>query len=166
MCYGLSPDLFTIMSVYNVHPFSHSCGLEQSSQCEINMLQPVAMVTVANDWQDDLFLGWVYESHTDPVSTLLLWLMLWAGASCDLWCFISCAAAAALTADRGPPEHTKHYLMFRLVIWLNNTNNMCIRQDNRPSVHHRFSSSGPSYVMTSVWSPTAPQPRITWLKII
>ncbi len=64
MCYGLSPDLFTIMSVYNVHPFSHSCGLEQSSQCEINILQPVAMVTVANDWQDDLFLGWVYESHT------------------------------------------------------------------------------------------------------
>lgn len=49
MFYGLSPDLFTIMLVYNVHPFRHSCGLEQSSQYEINMLQPVAMVTVAND---------------------------------------------------------------------------------------------------------------------
>lgn len=162
MFYGLSPDLFTIMSVYNVHPFSHACGLEQSSQCEINMLQPVAMVTVANDWRDDLFLGWVYESHTDHVSTLLLWLMMWA---CNLWCFISCAAAA-LTADRSHPEHTKHDLMFRLVIWLNNTNNMCIRQDIRQSVHHRFSSSGPSYVMISVWSPTASQPRITLLKII
>jgi len=30
-------------------PFTHSCGLEQSSQYEINTLQTVAMVTVAND---------------------------------------------------------------------------------------------------------------------
>jgi len=59
-------------------PFTHSCGLEQSSQYEINTLQTVAMVTVANDWEDDLFLGWVYESHTDRprINSIIVAVML------------------------------------------------------------------------------------------